>query len=202
MDKNSLKQTAQKEISSKGNATTNSSSYYLGIIQMLEQAIKSKRKTTIPKHNIASISNTCGDNLETVQNSCHKNKDSDINLQHENNEQEIAATDINECFSNKDDYNEGNKDIAKDNLNSEVSAPCSYIASSSLFACENETLDKSNAFAAEQEWKEDRCNLKETEQKEKAFKLTQVDRSSSEGLLQHEVTIILRAILHINNIWQ
>ena len=139
---------------------------------MLEQTIKSKRKSTISKNNKSSISEK--ENLETIQNEHTNNEDSDINLQqHSNNEQKILTKKEN-CSLNKDECYDDINVSSKGNLNSKFSLPS---LRTSLSASKDETLDRLNSFdTGTVVYKEDSCNLKEAERKNTVFNFTQVDK--------------------------
>ena len=173
LDNDAMNQTNHENLpSSSGSSTTSSS--YLKIIQMLEQAIKDKRKTIKFRHNNASILTNSERTLESIQNA-HSNNDNDVNLQHTKNEGKLA-TNKKECCLSNDDFYDGNNGIARYNLNFEISMPSSRIISTSSCLCTNETVGILNTFEAGTESSNDRFNLNETERKDATLKLSQMDK--------------------------
>ena len=153
-------------------STKSSNSFYLGVIQMLEQTIKSKRKTTISKNNKSLIS--VKEDLELIQNEHTKNLDSDINLQQISNNEQKDDTKNENCFPNKDECYDDINVSSNGNLNSKFSLSHLH---TSLCASEDETLDILNTFdTGKAECKEDLFNLKEAERKNAVSDLTQVDK--------------------------
>ena len=139
---------------------------------MLEQTIKSKRKTTISKNNKSLISEK--ENLGTIQNEHTNIQDSDNNLQQHSNSEQKNITKNENCFLNKDECYEDINVSSKGNLNSKFSLPSLRIPRS---ASEDETLDILNTFDTRTAvYKDDACNLKEAERKKAAFNLSQVDK--------------------------
>ena len=139
---------------------------------MLEQTIKSKRKSTVSKNNMSLISEK--ENLEAIQNEHRNNQDSDINLQqYSKNEQKFITKNEN-CFLNKDECYDDINVSSKGNLNSKFSLPS---LRTSLGASKDETLDILNSFdTGTAVYKEDVCKLKEAEREKEVFNLTQVDK--------------------------
>ena len=117
------KNVAEASNLNKDNPQQTSSSFYLGMIQMLEQAIKSKRKNNITRKENKSLmsSNTPEEkNLEMIQ-SHYENKEDrkNLNLLHSNCEEKFPTKDKS-CFPNNDQYYEDIKVVSKDNLNTTV----------------------------------------------------------------------------------
>ena len=164
----------------KDNPQQTSSSFYLGMIQMLEQAIKSKRRNNITRKENKSLmsSNSPEENLEIIQ-SHYENKEDrkNLNLLHSNCKEKFP-TKNKSCFPNNYQYYEDIKVVSKDNLNTTVSLPgydYPYSPMCARTTSSNETLDILNTYDTETQYEGDRCNLKEAEQKETNSIITQVD---------------------------
>ena len=177
------KNVAEASNLNKDNPQQTSSSFYLGMIQMLEQAIKSKRKNNITrKENKSLMSSNSPEekNLEMIQ-SHYENKEDrkNLNLLHSNCEEKFP-TKNKSCFPNNDQYYEDIKVVSKDNLNTTVSLPgydYPYSPMCARTTSSNETLDILNTYDTKTQYERDRCNLKEAEQKETNSIITQVDKT-------------------------
>ena len=177
------KNVAEASNLNKDNPQQTSSSFYLGMIQMLEQAIKSKRKNNITrKENKSLMSSNSPEekNLEMIQ-SHYENKEDrkNLNLLHSNCEEKFP-TKNKSCFPNNDHYYEDIKVVSKDNLNTTVSLPgydYPYSPMCARTTSSNETLDILNTYDTKTQYERDRCNLKEAEQKETNSIITQVDKT-------------------------
>ena len=177
------KNVAEASNLNKDNPQQTSSSFYLGMIQMLEQAIKSKRKNNITrKENKSLMSSNSPEekNLEMIQ-SHYENKEDrkNLNLLHSNCEEKFP-TKNKSCFPNNDHYYEDIKVVSKDDLNTTVSLPSYDYPYSPMCArttSSNETLDILNTYDTKTQYEGDICNLKEAEQKETNSLITQVDKT-------------------------
>ena len=177
------KNVAEASNLNKDNPQQTSSSFYLGMIQMLEQAIKSKRKNNITrKENKSLMSSNSPEekNLEMIQ-SHYENKEDrkNLNLLHSNCEEKFP-TKNKSCFPNNDHYYEDIKVVSKDDLNTTVSLPgydYPYSPMCARTTSSNETLDILNTYDTKTQYEGDRCNLKEAEQKETNSLITQVDKT-------------------------
>ena len=153
-----------------------SSSFYLGMIQILEQKIKKKRKSITSRNKKRSISNTSEKYLEEIQSDRTNKEDNDIDLPHLNSEQKFGEN----CFLNKDECYEDKTFVAKSNLNSNSSIPHSV---SSVYnnASEDETLHILDTFDTVTGYKKEVCNLRETAQKDTVSDVIQVDKLSKQA---------------------
>ena len=161
--------------------SSRNSSFYVGIIQVLEEAIKNKRKANSFSKSNNKIDEISGEKyLETIQNEHTNNIDSNINSQHSNNEEEICEAKHKNCFLNIDKCNDDLNDSKYNHLNSNISFLSSSSPTTSSATKEaDETLDILNTFdTGTSTFKKDLCNLNETEQKETVSDLTQVDKCS------------------------
>ena len=155
------------------------SNFYVGIIQVLEEAIRNKRKANSFSKNDNKIDEISGERyLETIQHEHTNNIDSNINLQHSNNEEEKCEAEHKNCFLNIDKCNDDLNDSKYNHLNSDISFLSSSSPTTSAATKEkDETLDILNTFdTGTSTFEKDLCNLNETEQKEIESDITQVDK--------------------------
>ena len=159
---------------------SSSNNFYVGVIQMLEEAIRNKKKVKSLSKNNDKLEEFSGEkNLEAIQEERTNNIDSNINSQHSNNEEEKCEEKHKNCFLNKDKCNDDLNDSKYNHLNSKISFLSSPSSTTSAAATKkkNETLDILNTFdTGTSIFEKDLCNSNETEHKETVSDLPQVDK--------------------------
>ena len=168
------------KIESNTKKPSSSNNFYVGVIQMLEEAIRNKKKVKSLSKNNDKLEEFSGEkNLEAIQEERTNNIDSNINSQHSNNEEEICEEKHKNCFLNKDKCNDDLNDSKYNHLNSKIS----FLSSPSSTTCatatkkKDETLDILNTFdTGTSIFEKNLCNSNETEHKETVSNLPQVDK--------------------------